>query len=111
MKAPLDPEPLDKATSLPLMFELDFCLFTAVCDDPRELDAGRLAANIVEGGRSQRITLIAYKQGLLDAGCLSDLSVLQRLVPLNVPKLPAGNVGHAADVFDMDKAEGPEALN
>ena len=36
------------ATALPLMSVLDFCLFTTIWDDPKEFEAGRFAADILE---------------------------------------------------------------
>ena len=46
IRAP-DPEPpLATATALPLMSAFDFCLFTTIWDEPKELDAGRFAADM-----------------------------------------------------------------
>ena len=35
------------ATALPSMSVLDFCLFTTIWDDPKELEAGRFPADIL----------------------------------------------------------------
>ena len=37
------------AMALLLMSALDFCLFTTIWEDPKELDAARFAADILEG--------------------------------------------------------------
>ena len=48
MRAPLGPfAPPVTARSLPLMSAVDFCLLTTIWEDPKELEAGRLAADIV----------------------------------------------------------------
>ena len=46
MRAPELLVPLVTATAEPLMSAFDFCLFTTIWDDPKELEAGRLAADI-----------------------------------------------------------------
>ena len=46
MSAPLAVDVFVTAISVPLMLELDFCLFTTICEEPKEFDAGRLAADI-----------------------------------------------------------------
>lgn len=47
MRAPEPPVPFVTATALPLISELDFCLFTTNWDDPKEFEAGRFAADIL----------------------------------------------------------------
>ena len=47
MRAPELVEPLVTATALPLMSALDFCRFTTIWEDPKELEAGRLAADML----------------------------------------------------------------
>ena len=49
MSAPEALPPFVTATALPLMSALDFCLFTTIWDDPKELEAGRLAADMLAG--------------------------------------------------------------
>lgn len=49
MRAPELVEPLVTATALPLMSALDFCRFTTIWEDPKELEAGRLAADMLAG--------------------------------------------------------------
>ena len=49
IRAP-DPEPpFATATALPLISVLDFCLFTTIWEEPKELEAGRFAADILAG--------------------------------------------------------------
>jgi hypothetical protein len=47
MRAPVPPVLFVTATALPLISELDFCLFTTIWDDPKDFEAGRFAADIL----------------------------------------------------------------
>ncbi len=47
MSAP-PPEPLVAAIALPLTSVLDFCLLTTIWELPKEFEAGRLTADIME---------------------------------------------------------------
>ena len=47
MRAPSPPAPFVTATSLPLIFELDFCRLTTIWEDPKEFEAGRFAVDML----------------------------------------------------------------
>ena len=60
MRAPELVEPLVTATALPLMSALDFCLFTTICEDPKDFEAGRFAADMLAGSTGEVLVVIQY---------------------------------------------------
>ena len=55
MRAPLAPFPPPvTASSFPSMSAFDFCLLTTIWEDPKELEAGRLAADMLTSWKHKK---------------------------------------------------------